>query len=167
MTLTRQVVDHLSNTLVNLGALATKTAITAVTQIDGGRENGVFIKKIKAAMNYRNLTSGEGPLEIGLCVGLTAGEVAEAIVSDPQSRSDVPAVEETNRRVFPLWMIGLDSVDGPIDMQPIKEIEDWPFRTIEEGSFLAWYVFNHDASALTSGGSLTFVGVAVSNWMDD
>jgi len=167
----RQFVHHFDNANFNLGALFGRTAITQDTEIDNPRQHGVVIKKLKAAISLRNKTTGEGPIYVGLALGLNATEIAEAINADPQSIEDSAEMEQTNRKVFPIWYFGKEVTNNAdnsdVFSQMFREIRDFPFRNIQQSFTLRVFAFNADVTALTSGTSIDLAFVAVEEWMRD
>ncbi len=160
----------MTNLNFNLGALTSLTASTNALLIDGARDQGVKLLKLKAAISLRNKTAGEGPITVGIAIGVSAAEIAEAIVADPQGISDDPALQRSQRRVFPIWYFGKEVANtADLSEGPVKKLEDVdiPWKMIEEGLNMFWYAFNHDSSDLTTGTSIDIVSVAVQEWLRD
>ncbi len=163
----RQQVTYLTATII-LTTLASLTVLTSNLQIDGSRLQGARIKKLKGLFRIKGLTEGEGPLTIGFCHALSAAEVAEALVADPQSMNDVPAAEQGNRHVFPIGNLQ----EPPTDQQVVQQPQMWqtyrfPWKNIQEGTGLFIFAFNRDNSALTTGATIDFEGVCVYDWLED
>ncbi len=76
--------------LLQLSTLAAATAITAVTKVDAGRSLGFRVAKLNIAATVEGKTAGEGGIMWGLAANMTAVEIAEALVADPQASSDNP-----------------------------------------------------------------------------
>ena len=163
--MSRQQVQHIVAEIA-LSTLASLTAIAVILTPDSSRDQGVRIKQLKLACTYKGKTAGEGPLMVGLCdSNLSVAEIAEALVADPQHVGDVPATEQGNRRVFPIWNIGPALVAG----DSVEGFEDvhYPWKTMEEGIGLKLFVFNADGSALTTGTIVTVTGSTVQEWLRD
>ncbi len=161
----RQQVQYI-NTEVTLSTLATATAITGATIIDPSREQGSLIKELRLAVSYKGKTAGEGPLVVGLCeLSLSVTEIKEALEADPQLFRDVPASEQGNRRVFPIWQ--LDNLNtSNSEVERMKDVK-WPWRRMEEGMGMKVFVFNNSGSTLTTGASVIVFGAAVTEWLHD
>ncbi len=150
--------------LLTVGALSAGAAKTQQTKIDSAREQGFSIKKAKYNMVYSGKTDGEGPVLFGYSIGLTAVEIAEALDADPQSSQDAPAVDEANRRVYPLEWIPIDSTESSraIDMRLKRYSIPW---TIDEGITLSWFVRAN--GALTTGMLVKIASVYYGEWQRD
>ncbi len=164
----KQQVVYLLNNSITLGTLAAQTTINAATQIDNARLQGMRIKKMKGAFRLINLTQNDGPILYGFTTGLSTAEVTEALLADPQSVDDVPAVERGNRKVFPIGILSNGAETTPVLEQPLmwRRIR-FPWPEIPESQDLAFFAFNLDTSALTTGATLRFDGVVVGDWLDD
>ncbi len=164
----RQQVQYL-DTSITLGTLAARTAITSGLAIDGSRNQGVMLKQLKGIFRTRGLTADEGPILVGLSLGLSATEVEEALEADPQGFGDVPGTEQGNRRVYPVAI----TENASSQVTEVAQQMDWwrkirfPWKEIREGETLAVWAYNLSAAVLTTGGSVRFNGVAVQEWLDD
>ncbi len=160
----RQQVQH-GITVVAAGTLAGNDTITASMQIDASRNQGVRIKQLKAAFQYNGKTDDEGPIMYGLSLDLSAAEVEEALEADPQGTGDTPAIEQANRKVFPIGVFDQKNLvrSGPIMLEEVH----LPWKEIEEGTGIQLWIHNYDASALTTGGGLTMMWTAVQEWLRD
>ncbi len=155
------------NASITLGTLAALTGITTGLEIDGSREQGVRIRQLKAAISFSGKTTGEGGILVGFSTDLSATELTEALVADPQGISDIPATEQGNRKVFPVWLIGSSQVAGVLPLeQELREI-NYPWKQIDEGSGIQLFAFNLGSGALTTGGGMSVTYVAVQEWLDD
>ncbi len=151
---------------ITLSTLAAGAVLKGALKIDGGREQGVRISKMKAACMISGITTGDGPLVIGLCnVDLSVAEIAEAFDADPQKELDTPASEQVMREIFPIWAQGKQSQQGA-DIWPYRSIR-YPWKNVIEGNGLAWFVVNHDASALQTGGIVNIESVTIGEWLHD
>ncbi len=161
----RQQVQYINSEVV-LSTLATATAVTTATIIDPSREQGSLVKELRLAVSYKGKTAGESPLIVGLCeLSLSVTEIKEAIEADPQLLRDVPASEQGNRRVFPIWQ--LDTLNT--SNSEVKRMSDvkWPWRRMEEGMGIKVFVFNNSGSTLTTGCTVVVFGAAITEWLHD
>ncbi len=127
-----------------IASQAAGTTVLIATKIDGSRLRGFKVVKVNYNMGFAGLDDPDGPIVWGLCTGVSAAEVTEAIAADPQSPDDVPASERTHRHVFPMgWM----SQFAPFQvenhtMSPLTP--QWEFLlnwSIKEGQTLNWFFF--------------------------
>ncbi len=163
--MSRQQVQHIVAELA-ISTLANLTALTVALPMDAARENGVRMKKLMLAINYRGKTASEGPLRVGLCDStLNVTEIKEALEADPQFFEDIPASEEANRRVFTVWTIPAGLVADE-HTQRIREVH-YPWKDVQEGQGIKVFVFNDSGATMTTGMVLTVTGVAVQEWLRD
>ncbi len=159
----RQQVQHLSNELALL-TLANLTALISNTNIDASRDQGVRIKQLKVAATIKGLTAGEGPIVWGLALELTAVEIAECLLADPQAMQDTDAADKANRRVFPIGVFTMDTASD--DPQGFREV-GFPWKEIPEESTLKFYAWNTSGAALTTGAKITWNAAVVQEWLRD
>ncbi len=161
--MSRQQVQYLIDT-ITVGTLANNTAIIGNTNIDATREQGIRLKQLKAGYLLTGQTGDEGPLIYGWCLELTAVEVAEAILADPQDSEDTNAKDNANRKVFP---VGIFGVSTQIEMnRDLKEV-NFPWKEIIEGATLKWFVFNASGSTFTTGAVAHLFAATVQEWARD
>ncbi len=160
-----QQVQHF-NTEITLGALAANDTIIANTPLDGSREQGFRIKQLKATCTFKNKTGGEGPIGVGFAKDLTNAEVEEALEADPQDQHDVPAVEQGNRRVFPIWTIGEAETGIGQPVYHLREVR-FPWKEFLEGEGLQVFAHNWDDTVLTTGTRVHITVVVVYEWLKD
>lgn len=167
----RMVVQHINQSF-QLGTLAALDAIAQVTKIDAARLQGITVKKVVGNWFIDALTAGQGPIMVGMEVGLSsAALIEEAIEADPQGIDDTAAMEQSNRRVAPQAVLIQDS-DGAVgggDGQWNQQRKVYmPFRNIPEGSGLGLWAYNLGSAALSSTDPLVrFVGTVVGEWLRD
>ncbi len=94
-----------------ISTLANLTALTVALPMDAARENGVRMKKLMLAINYRGKTASEGPLRVGLCDStLNVTEIKEALDNDgPLGPNDAVGAALSERPVF---LIGAVTEEG-------------------------------------------------------
>ncbi len=161
----RKHIVHLSES-ITLGTLASRTALINNTNIDGNRRNGLLLDYIKGQISFTGKTAGEGPIIVGFCSSdLIVSEVAEAFGADPQNVNDPNVSEQAHREVYPVWSIG-HGMTAMIELRSWQKIK-YPWRNVEEGKGLSLFVFNADASGLTTGMALSFDGIAIGEWGTD
>lgn len=160
----RQQVQH-GIAAISLGTLGTNDTISVALTIDGSRDQGIFLKKMKAGFQLNGLTTDDGPLLVGLALAMSAAEVEEALEADPQGVDDVPASEQANRKVFPIGFFtqGKDPVDA--DLIPLRRVK-FPWKEISEGQNLFMFVHNYGGN-MTTGAAVTMIWTAVQEWLRD
>ncbi len=152
-----------------LGTLASASAIIAGTRIDSNRLNGCAIRKGKMGISCRGKTTDEGPLIVGMSVGLTAAQIGEWFTADPQSRNDETELEESQRKVLTVAHIhkevttlgsGGDAVGMFVEF-------DWPGWDVIEGEALNTFVLNADGAVLTTGTVIDLYTELYGEWLRD
>lgn len=150
-----------------LSTLAAGAVIKGQLKIDGSREQGIRLSKMKAACSISGKTTGEGPIIVGLCnTDLSVTEVAEAFAADPQKELDTPASEQVMREVFPIWHFGKGVLTGQGDAQPYREVR-YPWKDVIEGNGLSWFAINLDSGSLTTGTLVDVSSVTIGEWRED
>ncbi len=162
----REQVFH-EQVTITVGGLAQNVAIGSVGNLDGTREQGFRIKKMKYAVSFEGKTAGEGPVTFGVAHTLNAAEVAEALIADPQHNEDIPATERGNRKVYPLEFFPSNGVDrtqshGPMVFRNIR----FPWKEVSEGQNIFWWVFAQ-GSALSTGMVVEVAAVYFGEWLRD
>lgn len=143
------------------------------TKLDGSREQGSIIKKFKATMPVLDddWTINPGPFLLGWSVGLDDTTINEALGADPQGIDDIPATEEGNRKVFPMWIIPQNWAEPGAQqavIEQLHEIEDFPFREVPEGSSLQLWAKNIGTDTPTIlNHTLRVIAAFVTEWMRD
>ncbi len=151
-----------------LSTLGGLTAIAVLTKVDSSRGSGAKIAKWLANVSFEGKTVDEGPFIWGLANGdFTDVEITECIQSDPQEENDVPDSERANRRIWVIGTIDKNAVDSR--EYPVMKLQNFPFpwRSVEEGDNIQFWVFNADGSAITTGCVVTMRFVAVGEWLLD
>ncbi len=122
------------------------------------------MKKLKAAFLLTGVTGDEGPIMFGFATELTAVEIAEALLADPQFMDDVPASERGNRKIM---LVGMFGVSTQIEMNQMLRTIRYPWKLVPEGQTLKWWVANFSGATLTTGAVAHMNGVAVTEWERD
>ncbi len=163
----KAIVYH--HTQLALGALAQNAVVVSQTPIDSARENGFRVDKIRYAIEYRNKTDTEGPIQIGLSKqDVSAADIAAALVADPQGQFDTDQNQVTDRAIMPMAMITRSGTSSPAEIGLVHyRSVNWPWKRIEEGEGLNWWAANRDGTTLTTGCSVLIFGSYIGEWMRD
>ncbi len=154
---------------ITLSTLAAGAVLKGALKIDGSREQGVRITKMKAACGIFGLPANDGPVVIGLTnQDLSVTEIAECFAADPQKPDDVPGSEQSMRQVFPIWFSQIQGVvnTGVNGLRTYQNIA-YPWKEVQEGDGLAWFVINLDGVALGTGGVVSIASVTIGDWLGD
>lgn len=104
---------------------------------------------------------------LGLCKGLTATEVKEWFDARPVGKEDVPAMEQANRQVFPLF-VGQSGQGtfGHFDGGRIAELRGLPpaFKRIDEDQGWSVFLMNIDDSVTMAAGEIDGRIFATGRW---
>ncbi len=159
----QKIYDHV---LVSLSTLGNNAAIGTVSKIDGARQQGCRIRKLMLAVSAEGRTATEGPLMYGICnLELTAAEIAEAIVADPQGPEDTPASEQVNREIMVLGLLKPNVLlDSGLTLH--TEIK-YPWKTIPEEQGIQYWVMNRSGGTLTAGSLIKFNAFIYGDWLED
>ncbi len=140
-----------------LGALADSDVIS----VQRGQTNTEDVKLLHCKYSMTFLPSltdtFEGPITVGWAPGdLTDAEIEECIEAVPLHDSDYPAIEHSQRPVFPLetFSMLIDTTNGlNVGAVPlVKQGEFKPRWRIQEETGWRWWAYNHSGSALATGG---------------
>ncbi len=165
------VVNHINQSF-QLGTLAPLDAIAQVTKIDASREQGMRITKAVGNWFIDDLTGGQGPILVGMSVGVaSAALVEECLEADPQNVDDTAAMEQSARKIAPQAVLTQDSdgaIGGGDGYWPQLRKVYIPWKEIPEGSGLSLWAYNTSSAALsTTDPQVTFIGVIVGEWLRD
>lgn len=153
--------EYLKEITLTAGALAAGTAQSVGSKIDTSREQGVFVAKIEGEYEFVGKTDTEGPLYLGMSVGLSGAEIEAIIENDPQQVFDPTTKGGYIKIIGVIPKNGTESPDGET-----KRFEAKKF-IVPEGSGLDFFVYNCDAAQLTAGLVVTIVPVAYTRWLRD
>ncbi len=152
------------NTELTLGTLGSQTAISTTSRIDAGRLQGFRVLRTEYFVIMRGATVGDDPVVFGLCHDLSNAEIAETFGADPQRPGD-PGLEEMAMR--PVWVLGSlaanNDGDGRVVLDGVKKL-GW---SIQEGTPLKWFAFNHGPGALSTGGEINILAKHFGVWLKD
>ena len=153
--------DNIEEALGTLGAV---TATVVNGKIDATREHGVFIPWVEHHMGIRGKTAGNGPISYGV-TNLSAAELAEALVADPQSTQDEEPLERARRGFIKiLGTFGAPVTDPTEDLPPKITKIGW---TVPEGGLFRTFFFNHNDTALTTGSLVGGFVRTAQRWIRD
>ncbi len=152
------------DTNVALGSLGAGIAVTAASKIDSARLQGFRVLRTEWYMGVTGMTTGEGPLLLGMSVGLSAAQIQGGIQGDPQRSHDVTESDQAQRPIWPLqvFMANADG-DGTIVAQGVIKL-GW---SVPEGVSLNFFVINFTASALTTGAVVNVIAKHFGVWLRD
>ncbi len=153
-----------------LGTLGADTALIDVTKIDSSRLQGCIPRRIGYQITFSGKTAGggNGPVYVGLSVGLTAAEVAEFFVSDPQRTNDPGSIEQSQRPVVVLEVIPVAATTNVGAVEPPRWAwMGWPGWHVIEGSSLDVFYFNDNGSAMDTGCLVDVTLQVLGDWLGD
>ncbi len=166
-----QQFDH--DRVMALGTLAAATAVLSNTKIDTARENGFRVTKSRYFFSLTQKTTTEGPISVGICIGLDAAGVKAALEADPQTNIADDARGE-GTYIKKLFTIGVGQQEFPgsggSGMDFMRGIEvsygknGW---SVPEGSLLAVWAYNQDGTALTTGCVINWDSEHFGVWLRD
>ncbi len=125
------------------------------------------LKVIGADLTWalRDLTTGEGPIEVGLSTNAyTVAQIAEAVDASPNNRSDEIALERTRRKVRGVGVFAGVISNGEVlnDGKPVRSRKlYWKMATDRN---LVIYAQNRSGSSLTTGGVIDVAGKVFAQW---
>ncbi len=150
---------------LNLGTLAAGTSIKTNLKIDGNREQGCRISKIRYALSVV-AKPALGPILYGLCsADLTVAELDECLDSNPEQPNAVPEQEEAMRQVVPFGLIPKGLIETVTNIMPYMR-GSW-FWEVPEGQGLQFFCRNQDDAALTGATLIDFSAFISGVWLDD
>ncbi len=166
----RTQLSHQYSTGNALGTLGAATTLLVATRIDASQFQGAKIAKVKGYVSWSAKTATEGPIIWGVCAGVSAAEVTEALLADPQRMDDPGESEKGNRKVFPIGIIPAASTSSSVALAENPPfIRNWrvpSWSMLEEEAFNLFF-FNRDSGALTTGTLIEFGLSVVTRWLDD
>lgn len=147
---------------MSLGAMSSDTATAATTKCDTTRLQGFRVLRTEWFAQWDDFTAGEGPVVWGFCGDLTAAEVAEVFLADPQRANDTNLAEQAER---PLWIQDIYSDIG--DSYCISKGVWKPNWSFPEGTPLKAFAFNPNSEAITTGSTMLIVAKHFGVWLKD
>lgn len=149
----------------SVAALATRDVVTSTSVLDASMLHGSQVKMCKAAATVDAHTTNQGPILVGLARGLSDAEIEECLEADPQKFEDVPAGEEANRAVWPIWFFPPAEETSLRNIMRVSRIP-FPFKRREEGTSFVWWAYNLDTISL-SAGAVQIWASWVTEWLRD
>ncbi len=143
----------------SIGTLADVTLVLAVASQTTDEDYRVL--STKCTWTARDLTAGEGPLDVGWCHSdYSQAEVEECIEATASwLRNDKVANEQANRLVRRVGSFsGVGTHEVLNDGKPIHTKLNW---RIGEDQFLHYYVYNHSGAPMTTGAEIGIQGTAL------
>ncbi len=150
--------------VIELLTLAANSVLTGNSTIDSVRAEGFRVLKTEYWIGINGKADGEGPITCGMSVGLSAAEIAEAILANPQKRGDRAEHEQSSRPVWPLISFGVNNAQQINDGMWRSKNIGW---SIQETEGLQFYAFNSDNSALTTGTKIFIEAKHFGVWLKD
>jgi len=148
---------------LSLGTLAQDTAILANTKIDDSRFQGCVPREVDYHVDFVGKTVNEGPIAIGLSVGMTIAEISEYFLADPQRLKDPADAEKSQRPVLVLDVLGRRRT-ASLELPWLTK--KWPGWWVREQVGLDVFAFNFGA-ALTTGTNATVTMQIRGDWLND
>lgn len=103
--------------------------------------------KTEYTIGFHGKTANEGPIVVGIAVGLTATEITEAMVADPQQRDD-EGNSRAKRPIWPLCTLGYTATEDDMDLKLMQSIS--PRWSIPEGDSLVWFAYAQGALSINT-----------------
>ncbi len=147
-----------------VGAIAANTAQLSTTKIDASRLQGAVPRKIDYQLDFTGKTAGDGPLIVGLSVGLSIAQITEYFNSDPQRFGEPGESEESHRPILVLGVLGRHRTAA---LETPWLTINWPGWHVLEGVDLNAFVFNIDGSGFTTGTLVSLVLNIRGDWRND
>ncbi len=142
---------------LSIGALAGRTAILVASGVTMGAAG--LIKTMRIWTQTQALTTLEGSqILIGLTpIGMSAGEVAQALDAFPVHNKDVPETEFSRR--YARLIMGVQSKNVDPALTVFFNQSDWfkaMIRFVEDASAYNLFAWNMSTSTITTGGVIKF-----------
>ncbi len=156
--------------ILNVLALGPLSARLQTSKIDTAMSQGVKLVKCRATCEYTGKAAAEGPVTVGLAVGLDATQIAEALKSDPQQFNDPGRSEPSNRKVFPIWVMNKNATATKADPDLLQAYTNVgvPMWDVLEDEAVEWWAHNDDdTNTLTTGGVVKIKATWVVRWLHD
>ncbi len=136
-----------------LGTLSNQIVIKESALL--GLDDDFDMDSFKAWIDVRGHTVGEGPIYVGVCDNdYTTSEIQEYFtVSGPRSFSDKVELEKSQRSIVVVGMIDTGKTSGPLltKTDSLGYVSQKFEMAVSDISGMAWFAFNDDDAALTTG----------------
>lgn len=140
-------------------SLATLAAGDVISQAFGGTLNERrVITSLVGLWSLRNLTAGQGPVEVGVAHSdYTAAEIEECLENlGSWDEGDLIAEEQTRRKVRMIGAFSGETTDETLnDGKPIRTKLNW---VVASGDTLQVWAWNRDSGTLTTGSQVVLDG---------
>jgi len=151
-----------------LSSLAADTALTSITKLDGNKQQGFRILKLRGWADLIGKTEGDGPIIFGFAAGdIGVTKIKEALDADPSGGvTDPPSYEAIMQSKYPIWILG---VFPRTNAEAVKQIHyDRKIKwSVGEGRGFDFFVYNSGGSALTPGATLENFAEILGVWLND
>ncbi len=138
-----------------LGTLASEAAAVVAFPTSAAMVSDYRMLRIQYAFDYTGKTTAQGPLIFGLCVGASAAEVAEALLSTPADKGQLDEGNDANRAIWPLEYAPKFATE---QIDPLYEFREFNPKWSTRGTGnqnglqeLKAFAFNADDAALSTG----------------
>ncbi len=153
--------DNIEEALGTLGAF---TAQVATTKIDASRGQGVFVPWVMMSLSLRGKTVGDGPIVWGVS-NMSAAEIAERWIADPQNEASKGPLEEARRGYFKI--LGAFNASSAASLSDSSPTLYKLGVTVIEGALLRPFFLNSDDSALSTGTEVEGFAMWAQRWIRD
>ncbi len=124
----------------------------------------LYFHRIDATWSIRDLTPGEGPIEVGLNHGdYTNAEILEALDANLFDPTDLVAAEQAGRKVRRVGKFsGALEAEVLNDGKPIRRAIRFKIGSTKE---MEMFAVNRSGANLTTGAILDVEGVVIGKWL--
>ncbi len=149
------------STTITLGTLADSTVV--LSTILSGMTVGLYCHSVTANFAIRNVTPGEGPIEVGFSHGdLTTTEVKENLTANLSNPDNIISRERSSRPVRKVGQFPTIAADEVLaNGVPVKRALRF---NIGAGNDLKAWAYNRSGAALTTGATVTIDGTVHGRW---
>ena len=154
----------------SFGALAADSTNRFLLKTASGREQGVYLKKVMAAVSVSGLVASENTLLWGLALGLSTQEITDFIRANPNGKANALASAQSLYKCKVVGAIFPDrNQEGNINSTADMLLVDvkFPRWYCPEGSGMNIWVHNCGSDALGSGLDFRFAVDIRASWGTD
>lgn len=158
-------------TLQALGTLASLNAIVFEMPRLANMISDFRMLRIEYALHWQGKTTDDGPIVLGLCVGATAAQVAEAMLSQPTDLTQLDEGNDANRAIWPLAVVHRKATEMTEATIPFGAFNPkWSTRgsgNQNGAQRLQLFAFNEESGALTTGMLIGISMKVAGVWVND